>query len=84
MEKTISATEANRNFSALLREVRKGKTYVITSRGERVAELRKLLREPSAEEVTRWRKSWEQMKKRLDAQPALNLPRVTRDEMHER
>jgi len=39
MEKTISATEANRQFSKLLREVRRGASYTITSHGEAVASL---------------------------------------------
>jgi prevent-host-death family protein len=32
MEKSISAADTNRNFSELLREVREGHTYIITSR----------------------------------------------------
>lgn len=33
----ITATEADRKFSQILREVRRGKTCVVTSRGEAVA-----------------------------------------------
>jgi prevent-host-death family protein len=33
----ISAAEANRNFSRVLREVRDGRSYVITSHGRPVA-----------------------------------------------
>ncbi len=80
---TITATEANRKFSSLLREVRKGKTYVITSRGERVAELVPPRHHSEADEARR-RKAWEELKKHLDAQPVMNLPHITRDEMHER
>ena len=36
---TVTATEANRRFSALLREVAAGRTVVITSRGRAVARL---------------------------------------------
>ena len=39
MEKTVSATDANRRFSELLRGVREGSTYVVTSRGRPVAKL---------------------------------------------
>jgi antitoxin (DNA-binding transcriptional repressor) of toxin-antitoxin stability system len=39
MEKRISAANANRKFSELLRGVRKGKTYVVTSHGKPVAKL---------------------------------------------
>ena len=37
MGKNVTAAEANRNFSALLRGVREGRTYVITSHGKPVA-----------------------------------------------
>ncbi len=39
MEESISAAEANRRFSALLRGVRDGSTYVITSHGRAVARI---------------------------------------------
>ncbi len=37
--KTISAAEANRHFSAMLREATRGQTILITSRGKPVATL---------------------------------------------
>lgn len=39
MEKTVSAAEANRKFSQLLREVGQGSTYVVTSHGRPVARI---------------------------------------------
>ena len=39
MEKTVSAADANRKFSELLRGVRKGRSYVVTSNGKPVAKL---------------------------------------------
>lgn len=39
MEKTISAAEANRKFSQLLREVGQGSSYVVTSHGRPVARI---------------------------------------------
>jgi prevent-host-death family protein len=39
MEKTISAAAANRSFSQLLRDVREGKSYVVTSHGRPVARI---------------------------------------------
>lgn len=39
MEKAISAAEANRKFSQLLREVKEGRTYVVTSHGRPVARI---------------------------------------------
>jgi len=37
MEKAISAADANRNFSRLLRDVKEGQSYVVTSHGRTVA-----------------------------------------------
>ena len=34
MEKPVSATDANRKFSKLLRAVREGQSYVVTSHGK--------------------------------------------------
>src|SRR5260370_12238373 len=39
MEKSVSAADANRKFSELLRGVRQGRSYVVTSHGEPVAKL---------------------------------------------
>ena len=34
MERTITATEANRDFSRVFREVAAGESYVVTARGQ--------------------------------------------------
>jgi len=39
MEKAISAADANRKFSQVLREVRDGQSYVVTSHGRVVARI---------------------------------------------
>jgi len=39
MEKAISAADANRKFSQVLREVRQGQSYVVTSHGRAVARI---------------------------------------------
>jgi prevent-host-death family protein len=39
MEKTVTAADANRKFSELLRGVRKGRTYIVTSHGNPVAKI---------------------------------------------
>jgi prevent-host-death family protein len=39
MEKTVTAADANRKFSELLRGVRQGRSYVVTSHGKPVAKL---------------------------------------------
>ena len=48
MEKAISAADANRNFSKLLREVREGKSYVVTSHGRPVARIAPVTEQPSS------------------------------------
>jgi prevent-host-death family protein len=39
MQKEISAAEANRKFSQLLRGVREGQSYIVTSHGRPVARI---------------------------------------------
>lgn len=39
MEKAISAADANRKFSQVLREVKEGRSYVVTSHGRPVARI---------------------------------------------
>lgn len=39
MDQTVSAAEANRSFSRLLREVREGQSFTITAHGRAVARL---------------------------------------------
>ncbi len=39
MDETVTAAEANRSFSRLLRGVREGRRYIITSHGRPVAEI---------------------------------------------
>ncbi|HVA12753.1 MAG TPA: type II toxin-antitoxin system prevent-host-death family antitoxin [Stellaceae bacterium] len=39
MDKAISAADANRQFSRVLREVREGRSYVVTAHGEPVAKI---------------------------------------------
>ena len=39
MSAAISAADANRNFSTVLRQVREGRSYVVTSHGQPVARI---------------------------------------------
>jgi prevent-host-death family protein len=39
MEKVVSAADANRKLSQLLRNVRRGRTYVVTSHGKPIAKI---------------------------------------------
>ncbi|MEP9387360.1 type II toxin-antitoxin system prevent-host-death family antitoxin [Mesorhizobium sp. KR9-304] len=79
MEETVSAAEANREFSKLLRGVREGNSYVVTSHGRPVAKL-----VPLTEEMSRREDAKQKLLKRLRNQPALNAGKWTRDELYER
>jgi prevent-host-death family protein len=77
MEKAISAAEANRKFSQVLREVREGQSYVVTSHGKPVARIAPV-------QETRSEQAKDRLLRRLRAQPARNIGRWTRDELYER
>jgi prevent-host-death family protein len=80
MDETISATEANRAFSHLLRRVREeGKAFIVTSHGEQVARLSPC-RSDDAERAT----AREALLRRLAAQPVIEAGRWSRDELYER
>lgn len=79
MDEIISAGEANRRFSSLLRGVREGHSYTVTSHGRPVARLVPINEERDAQ--ARARKA---LLKRLSQQPALNAGKWTREELYER
>ena len=78
MEKTVSASDANRNFSRLLEGVRRGKSYVVTSHGRPVAKL-----VPAEESARTNDAAWETLMARLEKQPVQDIGRWTRDELYE-
>ncbi len=79
-EVQISAAEANRGFSRLLREVREGATYVVTAHGRPVARMTPY-DTVSPEDRTAAR---EALFARLRSQPAMNMEiSWTRDDLHE-
>ena len=78
MEETVSAAEANREFSKLLRGVRDGNSYVVTSHGRPVAKLVPIDEEAIAREQAR-----ERLMERLRSQPVRNIGRWTRDELYD-
>ena len=79
MANSISAAEANRNFSRLLRRVRDGHSVVVTSHGRPVA---KLVPVDARDHVVRGARA--ALFERLRAAPAVNVGRWTRDELYER
>ncbi len=78
MDKSISAAEANRKFSSVLREVRQGGTYVITSHGKPVAKLVPVEPEKQPREAAR-----KALFDRLRNQPTLDVGPWTRDELYD-
>ena len=78
MDELVSAADANRNFSAILREVKNGRSYVVTSHGRVVARI-----VPPTEEQSR---TFAQtaLFKRLASQPSVNGGKWTREELYER
>jgi prevent-host-death family protein len=78
MDKSISAADANRKFSQVLREVREGQSYVVTSHGKPVAKI------VPAASGDRFREAARRaLLKRLGRQKARKIGRWTRDELYE-
>ena len=78
MDRAVTAADANRKFSSILRTVRNGKSYVVTVHGKPVA---KIL--PVSEDEQKRTAARAALFARLEAQPAINIGRWTRDELHD-
>lgn len=78
MEKPVSAADANRKFSKLLRAVREGQSYVVTSHGKAVA---KIVPAEKNGGVTRGARA--ALLKRLRSEPVVTVGRWSRDELYE-
>jgi len=80
MEKALPAAEANRKFSLLLRGVREGHSYVVTSHGKPVARI-----VPADERQRRGVAAGARsvLLARLEKQPVIQAARWTRDELYE-
>ena len=78
MEEAISATDANRKFSRLLRGVREGRSYVVTSHGKPVA---RLIPAGKHEEVAASART--ALLSRLEKQAVVDARRWTREELYE-
>jgi prevent-host-death family protein len=77
MQKTISAAEANRKFSEVLRGVREGQSYVVTSHGRPVARIEPVNKKADADLARA------ALLKRLRAQKAIDIGPWTRDELYD-
>ena len=80
MNLAVSAAEANRNFSRLLRDVRDGGSFVITSHGKPVARMVPVEKHDALRGAAK-----QLLLERLRSQPATVPPigRWTRDELYE-
>ena len=78
MDEAISAADANRRFSLLLRRVREGRSYVVTSHGKPVA---RLIPAGKHEEVAIGART--ALLSRLTKQAPVQVRRWTRDELYE-
>ena len=79
MEKPVSAADANREFSRLLQEVKKGKSYVVTSHGKAVAKII-----PAGERSRLAEQARAVLLARLRTEPVMEIGHWTRDELYQR
>jgi prevent-host-death family protein len=77
MEETVSAADANRKFSLLLRGVRDGRSYVVTSHGKPVARIVPAGRNEGVATGAR-----AALLSRLEKQPVNDAGRWTRDDLY--
>jgi prevent-host-death family protein len=78
MEEAVSAADANRRFSLLLRGVREGRSYVVTSHGKPVARII-----PAGKHTDVAASARVTLLARLEKQPVIQAGRWTRDELYE-
>ena len=78
MDKAISAAEANRRFSELLRTVKMGRSVVVTSHGTPVAKM-----VPVEHDELSLGKARSALFARLRKERAVNAGRWTRDELYD-
>ena len=78
MHKLISAADANRRFSELLRTVKKGRSVVVTSHGKPVAKISPVVEDNRAAEGVR-----SALFARLRRERVVNAGRWTRDELYD-
>jgi prevent-host-death family protein len=78
MDKAVSAADANRRFSELLRTVKKGRSVVVTSHGKPVAKITPVVEDERAAEGAR-----SALLARLRRGRAVDAARWTRDELYD-
>ncbi len=78
MEKAVSAADANRRFSELLRTVKKGRSVLVTSHGKPVARITPVVEDERAAERAR-----SALFARLRKERTMKAGRWTRDELYD-
>lgn len=78
MNKPVSAADANRRFSELLRTVKKGRSVVVTSHGKPVAKISPVVEDNRAAEGAR-----SALFARLRREQVVNAGPWTRDELYD-
>jgi prevent-host-death family protein len=78
MDKAVSAADANRRFSELLRTVKKGRSVIVTSHGKPVARITPAVEDERAAERAR-----AALFARLRAERPVSVGRWTRDELYD-
>jgi prevent-host-death family protein len=78
MEKAVSAADANRRFSELLRTVKRGRSVLVTSHGKPVARI-----VPVVEDDRTMASARSALFARLRAERVVKVGRWTRDELYE-
>jgi prevent-host-death family protein len=80
--KTITARDANQNFSKVLAEVELGETVLITKNGKTVAELRPRADDPREDPV--WRANFERMMQLMRDTPdtGYRVGKITEDDKY--
>ena len=78
MEESITAAAANREFSRVLRSVRVGKSYVVTSHGRPVAKIVPIMDDRRTAIAAR-----DRLLDRLRSRKAIDIGQWTRDELYE-
>ncbi|PYT23546.1 MAG: type II toxin-antitoxin system prevent-host-death family antitoxin [Acidobacteria bacterium] len=78
MNKSVSAADANRRFSELLRTVNTGRSVVVTKHGKAVARISPVIQDDRAAEGAR-----SALFARLRRERVVNARRWTRDELYD-
>ena len=79
MDKAVSAADANRRFSEILRSVKKGGNVIVTSHGTPVAKITPVVEDERAAAAAR-----SALFARLRRERVVNVGRWTRDELYDR